>query len=148
MKIMTVFLLCLLMAAGGVMKPETDEYKGREFRGVAQFADWTTETAGSASVWTSPFYPVNIAADEIVVSWNAVTPTGTGITVAVRADKGDGQFTRWYVMGKWSQDGKSFPRESVEGQKDADGNVATDTLVRNACKFGSRSTAQTANCRR
>lgn len=129
MRLMSVFLFCLLALTSSMTTPQSDDYKGREFRGIADFADWTDKTAGRASVLTSPTYPVNVAADEIVVSWNAETPAGTGITIEAQAEKSNGKFTKWYVMGKWSQDGIGFPRESVNGQKDDDGNVATDTLI-------------------
>jgi len=39
--------------------------------------------------------------------------------------------TKFYTLAEWSPDGKIFPRASVRGQKDADGNVDTDTLVLN-----------------
>ena len=109
--------------------PNAEEYKGREFVGISRFAAWQKETTNSQSVWNSPLYACHIAADEIVLSWNAETPAGTGLTVEARAQKAEGIATKWYVMGKWSKDGTTFPRESVKGQTDSDGTVATDTLV-------------------
>ncbi|HXI72957.1 MAG TPA: C39 family peptidase [Verrucomicrobiae bacterium] len=37
--------------------------------------------------------------------------------------------TKFYTLGNWSLDNKVFPRTSVRGQKDAEGNVDTDTLI-------------------
>ena len=37
--------------------------------------------------------------------------------------------TKFYTLGFWSPDSTFFPRTSVRGQKDADGNVDTDTLI-------------------
>src|SRR5262249_31903547 len=37
--------------------------------------------------------------------------------------------TKFYTMGLWSKNPTNHPRESVRRQKDADGNVSTDTLV-------------------
>jgi hypothetical protein len=40
-----------------------------------------------------------------------------------------GHETKFYTLGVWSPDNAIFPRTSVRGQKDADGNVDTDTLI-------------------
>ena len=37
--------------------------------------------------------------------------------------------TKFYSLGRWTPDDKLFPRVSVSGQKDADGDVNVDTLV-------------------
>ena len=66
-----------------------------------------------------------------VVSWNVQTPGGSGIDVRLRA-RVDGRWTRWYQMGVWSADNAAGKRHSVDGQKDADGQVDTDTLKLNA----------------
>ncbi len=66
--------------------------------------------------------------DQVVASWNVQPADGAAITIEVRVH-GDGFDSGWYTMGKWSLDGKSAPRESVNGQKDAYGKVDTDTLM-------------------
>ena len=71
----------------------------------------------------SPF-PFN----EAVLSWNVDAPPGTGIETEIQTQIGERK-SRWYHMGRWSQDAKIFPRESVKGQKDEDGDVETDTLA-------------------
>lgn len=59
-------------------------------------------------------------------SWSADAPSGTSITVLLRADLGD-RWTGWYTLGKWSSD--PALRHSIADQSDADGEVATDTLL-------------------
>ncbi|MBV8223111.1 MAG: peptidase C39 family protein [Candidatus Eremiobacteraeota bacterium] len=66
-----------------------------------------------------------------VVSWNVRTPRGSSIEVRLRAHV-DAHWTRWYEMGIWSADGTSGTRHSVAGQRDADGEVETDTLALHA----------------
>ncbi|HEV2908611.1 MAG TPA: peptidase C39 family protein [Candidatus Eremiobacteraceae bacterium] len=66
-----------------------------------------------------------------VVSWNVQTPGGSSIDVRLRA-RVDARWTRWYQMGVWSADNAAGKRHSVDGQKDADGQVDTDTLTLNA----------------
>ena len=39
--------------------------------------------------------------------------------------------TKFYTLGRWTPDNQLFPRTSVPGQADADGNVAIDTLMLN-----------------
>jgi len=111
-----------------VKQTERDR-RGRAFVGISRFADFTrTEEANGDVVLTSPELPTDLAADEIIVSWNADAPPGTGLKVEARAFGGD-HATKFYTLGLWSRDGETYPRESVNGQKDADGDVETDTLV-------------------
>jgi len=84
----------------------------------------------SAQVMVSPEISLPLAANEVVVSWNADAPVGTGLEVEARGVLPD-RATKWYHLGRWSVDASQYPRESVKGQKDADGNVDTDTLVLN-----------------
>jgi hypothetical protein len=79
-------------------------------------------------VLTSPELLAGLNANEFIVSWNLDAPEGTGIKVEAKALYTD-HASKWYTLGLWSKDGKAFPRESVVGQKDADGDVHTDTLA-------------------
>ena len=63
--------------------------------------------------------------DQAIVSWNVENPAGAEVKIEARAWRGDTP-TKWYAIADWSLKG---PRVSVEGQKDADGDVDTDTLV-------------------
>ncbi len=62
--------------------------------------------------------------DELVVSWNVKRAERTTIRFEARVVRSEGA-TTWYTLGAWSLDGV---RSSVQGQKDSDGEVLTDTL--------------------
>lgn len=79
--------------------------------------------------WTSVPQAVPFAFDELVASWNATTPSGTWVTVEMRA-AGSGRQTKWYTMGIWASGDDTIHRTSVGGQGDADGFVAIDTFIR------------------
>lgn len=82
------------------------------------------------TVLLSPRIKAEIPYNQLIVSWNANAPAGTFVKVEVSANSASGQ-TKFYTMGEWSLDGKEFPRTSVGGQRDANGNVDTDTLKLN-----------------
>ena len=65
-----------------------------------------------------------VAFDNLVLSWNAAAPAGTGLEFYARVLV-EGAWTGWYAMGVW-RDGKGA---SVRGQSDATGRVEVDTLV-------------------
>src|SRR5580658_9415917 len=69
-----------------------------------------------------------ITFDQVIASWNVQSAPTASLLVEVRAH-GAGYDTKWYTMGRWSLDGRAAPRASLNGQKDADGNVDTDTLT-------------------
>ncbi|MEO3867692.1 C39 family peptidase [Nonomuraea sp. B12E4] len=77
--------------------------------------------------WTSEERPIGFAATQLVPSWTARTAPGSWIEVALRATTATGGRTKWFVMGRWSEQGD--PRTSVPGQGDEDGDVAVDTFV-------------------
>ncbi|GGM03196.1 peptidase C39 family protein [Deinococcus aerophilus] len=94
-------------------------HSGTQLRGEA-----LTLAPGVAS-GTLTSAPLSVPAfDELVPSWNALTPGAGSVTVEVRAQS-SGQWTRWYSFGTWSG---AEGRSSVNGQKDAAGQVLTDTL--------------------
>lgn len=128
-----VALAGLMTTTGGAERrvdEKTEARHGRAFIGLRDWKDFQAEVnvGEGKSVLVSPELPTGIAANEIVVSWNASAPTGSGIKVEAMARCGEKE-TRWYTLGHWSPDGKTFPRESVKGQKDEDGKVETDILV-------------------
>jgi hypothetical protein len=66
--------------------------------------------------------------NNVVPSFDALTPPGTWVRVTLSA-RVDGRWTRDYDFGAWAFDTGTVTRHSVEGQKDEDGRVFTDTLV-------------------
>ena len=86
--------------------------------------------AGSFKVGevTSPELPAEINFSELIVSWNATTPTGSWVEVLARVNLGS-HWTKWYNLGVWASDSSTIQRHSVKLQGDSDGYVAVDTLV-------------------
>lgn len=103
--------------------------RGCAFVALSDIAKW--EKADGANPGetelTSPEISAPLPANEVIVSWNADAPSGTGLEIEARALYAD-HATKWYSLGHWSRDAGMFPRESVNGQKDSDGDVNTDTL--------------------
>jgi hypothetical protein len=77
---------------------------------------------------TSPVVTPGFGVAEAIGSWNADTPAGTWIETQVRAQIGS-RWTKWYNLGVWAADTGTVERHSVNAQGDADGTVATDTLL-------------------
>ncbi|MEV4897182.1 C39 family peptidase [Nonomuraea sp. NPDC055795] len=75
------------------------------------------------------FTELGFAATELVPSWTASAPEGSWIEVALQARLVSGEPTKWYVMGRWSEEPG---RTSVPGQGDEHGDVAVDTFVAKA----------------
>lgn len=90
-----------------------------------------TLSRSDTGTWTSAPQAVPFDFDELVASWNATTPSGTWITIEMRA-AGSGRITKWYTMGIWTSEALPAHRTSVSGQGDADGFVAIDTFVRSS----------------
>lgn len=88
----------------------------------------TTNRATGEVVLESDWIRALFAWDELVVSWNAMTPPGTGLKFEARAMASE-RTTKFYNLGLWADDTVEQRRESVVGQKDEDGDVLTDTLV-------------------
>jgi len=65
---------------------------------------------------------------EAILSWTASAPAGAGLTFEVRGIYPD-HTTRWYTLAYWTEDQELGRRESRDHQRDADGDVQTDTLI-------------------
>jgi hypothetical protein len=78
--------------------------------------------------WTSPVHETSFAFNELVSSWNAITPIGTWVQSEVQPQLDNGHWATWYVLGRWSSSDSDFHRTSLGGQGDADGFVSIDTL--------------------
>lgn len=101
---------------------------------VDPFGDGTARSYEQAS-WISPEVRPGFGLTELVASWNATTPTGTWIEVALSGRSDLGETTKWYVLGRWNSGddiaGGAIHRTSVPDQEDAVGDVAVDTFVAN-----------------
>ncbi len=97
--------------------------------GSLQLDGDTLKLAPGQQVGTLTSQPVSVPAfDELVPSWNSQTGKAGSVGVEVRAQTGAG-WTHWYSFGRWSA---AEGRTSQNGQKDAQGQILTDTLRLNA----------------
>lgn len=121
----------LLVAACLALPAMAAEHHGRQFVGLEDFSRWTRSPgpATNGYVLTSPPLPAGLAWNQLVLSWNALTPPGTGLKFEARpAPASSG--ARFYTLGLWcSEPSAEQPRESVPDQKDDRAEVRTDTLV-------------------
>lgn len=83
---------------------------------------------GISHSFLSRIHPESQPFSTAIASWNVQTPSGSWIETQLRARIGE-RWTRWYDMGNWSSDRTGGHRHSVASQRDADGEVQTDTLV-------------------
>ncbi|WP_125773519.1 C39 family peptidase [Antribacter gilvus] len=117
-------------AAGVVLGPD-----GSPAQYADPFGDGTP-VAYETGTWTSPALEAGYPVHETVVSWNAVTPTGTWVEVQLQGRLADGRWTRWFVLGRWASGADhaagDVHRASVTGQDDEDAAVSTDTYVARA----------------
>ena len=103
------------------------------------FADPQTGIRRSCDVadWTSPVVSLGMSASQLIASWDARTPTGTFVELAIQGFTSAGTGSRWYIMGRWTLDDTSrdLRRASATGQSDAFGFVDTDTLKTGTSRF-------------
>lgn len=119
--------LSLAVAARGA--GEVDP-RGAQFIGFESTASFAASAGGAPgqTVLTSPEIETAIPWDELVASWNADLHGGAWLKVEARALY-PGRDTKYYILGLDSGDPFRHPRQSVRHQADADGDVATDTLL-------------------
>jgi hypothetical protein len=98
------------------------------FIGFADLSQWTQSVNEPILELSSPEISPPAAWNELVVSWNAGAPPGTFLEIKTAGIYPE-RTTKFYSLGRWSEDPSRFPRESVRDQKDEDGDVQTDTLV-------------------
>ncbi len=79
------------------------------------------------ATWTSPEVSPGFDPTELVASWNARTPPGTWLEVALQVTTPDGP-SPWYVMGRWAETDRDVAPTSVPGQSDALADVHVDRL--------------------
>jgi len=108
----------------------TLDSRGNQFIAFTSFSVFK-KTKGDQpleTVITSPVLATRINWDELIASWNVAMSKGSYLKIEARAIYPNCS-TKYYVMGLWSCDPSRHPRESVSNQKDANGDVSTDTLV-------------------
>jgi hypothetical protein len=111
-------------ASTTTLHERAQDWAGAELRGV-EVRGQTLTLAGGATSGTLTGQPIKVAAfDELVPSWNSTTPGAGSVTVEVRAQTGTA-WTRWFSFGTWSS---AEGGASLNGQKDAAGQILTDTL--------------------
>ena len=82
-----------------------------------------------SGTWTGAWTDTPFAYDELIASWNAVTPANTWVKIEMEG-QGSGRVTKRYVLGIWASGDLDIHRTSVPAQGDGDGFVAIDTFVR------------------
>jgi hypothetical protein len=124
-------LLATALFCGCKTVPTATENNFSRFVGLENFSKFArSQNDNGETVLLSPEIKSQIPWNQLIVSWNADAPPGTFLKIEAAAIFSDHQ-TKFYTLGIWSLDNKTFPRTSVRGQKDADGNVDTDTLIVN-----------------
>jgi hypothetical protein len=78
--------------------------------------------------WVSPWQRPGYAFDQLVPSWDAVTPRDSWVQVQVRGRSESGRRSRWYTMANWAAGDATFRRTSVPNQSDGLAYVDVDTL--------------------
>ena len=78
---------------------------------------------------THTFAPVDPGTEwtDAIVSWNISDAEGAFLKIEARVLKPEST-TPWYTLAIWSQDAQRGQRTSVNGQKDDEARVMTDTL--------------------
>jgi hypothetical protein len=126
-----IALMALGFLAGCKTAPISKESSLSQFVSLVNFTniERTTNQDGE-TVLLSPAIRPRLRWNQLIVSWNAEAPDGTFLKIEANAKLTDHR-TKFYTLANWSPDGKIFPRTSVRGQGDADGDVDTDTLILN-----------------
>jgi hypothetical protein len=128
----TKYLVVLAVTLSDQAVSGEADFRGRQFMGFDSFTNFV-ETRGSLPeqiVLTSPAISSAINFNEAIVSWNAALRNDSCLKVEARVASADST-TKYYNMGLWSMNPERHPRQSQTGQKDADGDVSTDTLILN-----------------
>jgi Peptidase_C39 like family len=127
--ILPLFILSVLTGCKTV--PAWNHSSINHFVAIENFSKFSrVQNVNGETVLLSPKIKSPTAANEIITSWNADAPDGTFVKIEASAALKN-HATKFYTLGEWSPDGKVFPRTSIRGQKDPDGNVDTDTLILN-----------------
>jgi len=117
-------LISLLIAGGLLGAAGASPADPCRFIGFHDFGAFTETPSSNGVVMLSPIIKAPIAWNELVASWNVAPATNAVLQIETCGIYPDHQ-TKFYTLGLWSSDRQA--RRSVRGQRDADGNVKTDT---------------------
>jgi hypothetical protein len=96
------------------------------------FATEPVPVSYETASWISPVVGTGFDYNELIGSWQAVTPGNTWLEIAVRGTDETGAVSGWYLLGRWCEtdpsDGGAIHRTSVTGQGTELATVWTDTL--------------------
>lgn len=124
--------LSLLLLAGAVSSgfARDSGFRGAQFLAFDSWGKFTAlpGAAPGETVLLSRRITTRIPWNELILSWNAETPAGSYLKIGVCGIISN-RLTSFYNLGEWSSDPVQHPRTSVPNQRDADGEVKTDTLV-------------------
>lgn len=126
-----MFRIAVLLLSGFVTATKSESAPAQHsptFIAITNLSAFKQSTnAVGETVLLSQWLTNAFAWDELIVSWNAVAPHGSGMKVEARAMIG-ARPTKFYNLGLWTEDTAERRRESVNDQKDDDGDVLTDVL--------------------
>lgn len=123
-------LLVALALVGGSALAASPDARGGQFLGFTRFSAFQAAPGAlpGETVLTSPQIEARLPVNELIASWNAEMPDSAFLKMEARALY-PARATKYYTMALYSGNPARHPRQSVRGQKDADGDVATDTLI-------------------
>jgi hypothetical protein len=79
--------------------------------------------------WTSPWSASRFGLTQLIASYDATTPVGTFIEIAVRGRVKPGRTSSWDSLGRWASHDTRFHRMSLGPQRDDLSSIAVDTLI-------------------
>ena len=123
-------LALLLMITHASTPVAAAPHGGPQFVSFVRFDGWTRTPGATPSetVLTSPEITTRADWNELIASWNVQMPPEASLRVEARA-LAPGHATKFYDLGFWAGPDHTPSRTSLNGQKDADGDVSTDTLI-------------------
>ncbi len=80
------------------------------------------------AAWTSRAQTAPFPFTDLIASWQADTPPGSWIEIAVQVGGAAG-LSAWFVVARWAGDDSTVHPTSVPGQRDATGRFSTDAWL-------------------
>jgi hypothetical protein len=118
--------ISLLLAGGLLGSAGASPADQCRFLGFHDLGEFTRTPSSNGVVMLSPIIKAPIAWNELVASWNVAPETNAVLEIEACGIYPNHK-TKFYTLGVWSSDRQA--RRSVRGQRDADGDVKTDTWL-------------------